>query len=577
MPTRRALVSATDAAATGMHSASSTLALSGATATIAFWKKNPNAGGNNTMFSSSRGEYHVINFNGSLIYQVVARGNGANTTATTGCSADTWDHVTVQWGLNIDGTADLVVWINGVKDQTLDTVLSNELFTAGYHFLMGDDNPSGVTDDGWQGRLFDVVLLEGIHAPGVLNYNTTTGDWKDVDAGSVANIYYRIDGQNASDPGEDSSGNARNFVVENAGITTDIADVPPGANPATGLDLNAPTGVYALSGQTVSVTRQLLSSVATGSYALSGQAPTLTRQYQITAAAGVFALTGHAPDLQQALTIDAAAGVYSVTGEVPVLQRSLLLTADLGSYALTGAAPSVARSLLSSAAVGAYAVTGNAPDLRRSLLLQADAGSYTLTGLAPDLRTGTQLDADAGTYTLTGLAPTLLRAYRIGAVTGDYTLTGLAPTVSTGVVLEPDAGAYALSGLAPSLLRSLSLAPPAGEYTQTGPAPTLSSGLVLNPETGEYAATGYAPLLLAGRRLVAEAGVYTLTGAAPEILRALRLDPGAGIYVVTGLAPDMSGADTRDPHVLIVSVAEDNVVQLVGVASGPFVIISQED
>jgi hypothetical protein len=94
---------------------------------------------------------------------------------------------------------------------------------------LGDDASGSATDDGLIGEAFDVCVFDGIISPSDTNYNG--GSWQDLTSTGLAALKYRIDGQNASDPGEDSSGNGHDFTVESSGITLSDSSLPTGANP----------------------------------------------------------------------------------------------------------------------------------------------------------------------------------------------------------------------------------------------------------------------------------------------------------------------------------------------------------
>ena len=227
---------------------------------------------------------------------------------------------------------------------------------------------------------------------------------------------------------------------------------------------------------------------------------------------------------------------------------------------------------------GGFALTGNAPALLRSYRLAPPAGSFALTGHAPDLAVGLRLDAPAGSYAATGYAPSLTRALRMETAAGAYALTGHAPDLARALRMDAAAGSYSLTGHAPGLSTAGQIAPPAGGYTLTGHAPALIRAYRLDVPAAAYAVTGHAPVIIAGRTIQPEAGSYVLEGHAPALLRALRLAPGAGLYALTGLAPTIAvqGEDEREADVTIVSVARNGVVTIIGPATGPYTITSQE-
>jgi Concanavalin A-like lectin/glucanases superfamily len=98
------------------------------------------------------------------------------------------------------------------------------------------------------------------------------------------------------------------------------------ATTAGAYSLTAQPGVYAVSGQSSTITRSRLIAANAGAYAVTGQSATLTRSRLINASAGAYTYTGQSASITYALP-----GAYSITA-LP------------GAYAITGRSASISYS-----------------------------------------------------------------------------------------------------------------------------------------------------------------------------------------------------------------------------------------
>jgi hypothetical protein len=143
-----------------------------------------------------------------------------------------------------------------------------------------------------------------------------------------------------------------------------FAYTPPQLNNYTITALN---GTYALTGQSVTITKSRLITANNGTYALTGQAITLTKSRLIVASNGTYALTGRTITITKSRLITASSGSYSLNGQTAVISYAVPgryeLTALVGAYALAGQTATLARSRLLSPAYGVYSLTGYAADI----------------------------------------------------------------------------------------------------------------------------------------------------------------------------------------------------------------------
>lgn len=227
---RRALVSASAAANTGMRSAAN-VTLPSTGYTVAFWWKRNGTNTSKTLFASQTGQDQI--FSTTTAGRLAARyGNSSDAggISTQTIADNTWAHVCVQMGLSISGSNDALISVNGETFVARNsTTGASESASGGVLYVLCDDANGGPSDDGFAGRVFDFCIVSGLHTPAEMNYNA--GSWKDLDASLLGSVILRLDGQTAGSPGADSSGNGHSFTIENSGIVLDDSDLPSGANP----------------------------------------------------------------------------------------------------------------------------------------------------------------------------------------------------------------------------------------------------------------------------------------------------------------------------------------------------------
>ena len=194
--------------------------------TFSGWIKIPTGHlASNTLFASSSGVLQI--YTGVQDSGVMNARPDANVPATTASSAyplDTWFHLHVRFGFDIESTKDCIVYINGTElaDMTTDSMVSTTM--DGEWVILQDDGP----DNDFEGEMFDIGLFGSDVA--VSNRNQSGTDWADF--GVTPTV--RLDGQNISNPGEDSSGNGNDFTQSTDGsssVALSADALPPGANP----------------------------------------------------------------------------------------------------------------------------------------------------------------------------------------------------------------------------------------------------------------------------------------------------------------------------------------------------------
>jgi len=248
--TRRKLISTSGDANTGMHSTNDILGRPTENITVAYWWKTnsyASAGGDNpTFWAGNAGDYKIYYLSGG----VSARIDGTDTYNTTldintTVGAGEWVFVLHQMGKDHSGTNDVFTqayYANGtsIGSDTVTTypnASSTEITTNGTHWLLGDDSTGDNTDNGIIAEIFDFCLFDGIIDVSDLQIDTANGGWKDLTFTSRSALVYRLDGRNADNPGEDSSGSENHFTVESNGVTLSNVDLPDGAGVETPTDV----------------------------------------------------------------------------------------------------------------------------------------------------------------------------------------------------------------------------------------------------------------------------------------------------------------------------------------------------
>lgn len=226
--TRRKLISTSTVAGTGMHSTAD-VTLTADEFTIAFWYLHKAGNVNKTLWASDTGQYQIYIEDSGGDVMVARRYLNDAAKTTTVLTVDQWYHIHVKIGLDFDATTDVQVYVDGLLEASNSVGNSGgEIDSAGTHWLLGDDSTTTNTDAGYAAEIFDFAMFDGIVLIGDSNRSGTS--WADFSAGALAKLLYRIDGQNVSDPGEDSSSNGHDFTIEGGGVTLSDIGLPAGAN-----------------------------------------------------------------------------------------------------------------------------------------------------------------------------------------------------------------------------------------------------------------------------------------------------------------------------------------------------------
>lgn len=160
---------------------------------------------------------------------------------------------------------------------------------------------------------------------------------------------------------------------------------PTTAGGATNYQIDAQRGIYSLSGQAITVSRNRVATVLNGTYILIGQALTVSRNRVATPTNGTYALTGQAITVNRNRVATPVNGVYSLAGQAATVLRSKLVTAQSGTYTLTGQTATVSRNRVATPSNGAYALSGQVIEVvytpsAVNYQINAQAGSYTVSG-----------------------------------------------------------------------------------------------------------------------------------------------------------------------------------------------------
>ncbi len=152
--------------------------------------------------------------------------------------------------------------------------------------------------------------------------------------------------------------------------------------PVSGLELDAESGVYNLTGSDVSTPITRLLSAETGSYSLTGSDIGVTLDRILSGESGAFVLTGSDVEITISLdkTLNAESGAYNLTGSEVNIVKDAILNAETGAFNLTGAEVDILKQVVLSAESGAYSLTGSDTDIKKTSVLNAESGAYVLTG-----------------------------------------------------------------------------------------------------------------------------------------------------------------------------------------------------
>ena len=258
-------------------------------------------------------------------------------------------------------------------------------------------------------------------------------------------------------------------------------------------------GTYALSGQTIGVTKQKRIASSPGSYTLSGQSVNLVRPRTVTATRGNYSANGFAAALvylPNSPRMLAALGNYTIAPQTTGLVYARRATVDYGAYSLSGQSVTFSKTKLIEALPRAYVLFGQSVGLERSRIFAASQGSYSLTGQQVSLVKPGHLAINAahGLYSTTGQVANLTKQKRTIAQAGNYVISAEATGLRWDQILETQGGAYSVSG-------QEALFSKAGAF-------------VMDAERGLYTQTGFDFDVLLRKALAADVGQYRLTGYA---------------------------------------------------------------
>ena len=305
-------------------------------------------------------------------------------------------------------------------------------------------------------------ILHGIMA----GNNKSVSGWADSDLASITEITASL-----SSIGSDSTQGAAYGVDTTAGdvgpnttVTIDAALVACtlvlGEEPAGGTDtpVALAAGSFALTGNSTTVTRGLLSSLAAGSFSLTGNSTTLTRQVPVSLDAGSFTLTGLDTTITRQLYAPLDVASFSLTGNDLSVTASLTSSLDAGSFSFTGFDTTIVRALPVSLASTSFVFTGHDPTVTRQLSAALDATSFSLSGYDLTSTVQSNVSLAAGSFTLTGNDTSITRALTSSLDAGSFSLTGY--EIGIGLVnasISLDLGTFSLTGYASDISRGTNL------------------------------------------------------------------------------------------------------------------------
>lgn len=332
-------------------------------------------------------------------------------------------------------------------------------------------------------------------------------------------IYGGVLGQTWNTPGDVS-----NFIQQDVGSNSgkvacaDFAWTSGAFNPAA-LTGSGDSGLNSWAAVTMALKPLVITLTANvGSYAISGQSVTLTRQLQLTGGAAV--------------------GSYAISGVTASLFRSISITADVGSYSISGQTASLLWNKSISAAAGSYVISGQDATLTKAggnITIVADPGSYAISGVAASLFRNVTLTANVGSYSISGQSANLSRQITITGNVGSYVISGQSASTLWGHLIGATPGSYVISGQSANLSKGYTLSSDVGSYAINGVGVQFPRTYVLPVDVGSYGISGADATFAIGKTLVVDSGSYVITGTAAD-LRSFRISADVGSYVITGSA-----------------------------------------
>lgn len=203
---------------------------------VAGWFMRTGTGNNDTIWCNEDGSDQIYtNPSHQLQFRYGNSGTSGGTVAFT-LELNTWYFIWVRFGLNISGSDDAIAQVIE-QDGTVHTastntatVASSTTTTAQLHYVLGDDPSTGVSsDDGYLGRWFALGFYDSASLTADDLGCNSSGKQKDISASAFSASVYLLFGKNASDAGEDASGNGNNFTNESTAITLSTSDLPVAA------------------------------------------------------------------------------------------------------------------------------------------------------------------------------------------------------------------------------------------------------------------------------------------------------------------------------------------------------------
>jgi len=390
------------------------------------------------------------------------------------------------------------------------------------------------------GALDDDPVESSAGAP--TNYGDLSAKDSEQAAGSAATVFLAsrtLATAAAEDPGAFTSDGSDQWAAGTAAF-----------RPAAGggnTTMVASKGAYAITGKTITTTKQWLLTAAKGAYAITGKAATTSKGFVMVAAKGAYVITGKTITTTKQWLLTAAKGTYTITGKTATLFRAITLVAAKGSYAITGKAITTTKQWLLTAAKGAYAITGKAATLTKSggaITMVAAKGAYTITGKAAITTKQWLLTAVKGVYAITGKEPITSRDITLIAAKGAYAITGKAITTTKQWKMVAAAGVYAITGKTVTFLRTHIMVAAKGAYAITGNAITTTKQWLLVAAKGSYAVTGKTINTTKQWLLVVAKGAYAITGKEIITKKTILMVAAKGSYALTGKEPTFTSTET---------------------------------
>lgn len=376
---------------------------------------------------------------------------------------------------------------------------------------------------------------------GTVSYTMNAGDSVDlefyaVDIGGVAHLWVRANGSE---------------ILR----VTDSSPHPAGRSGFRFSGAASSTTGYAI--ESFNSYAAYLLQPAAGSFALTGNSVTLTRGYVLAAGAGSFSVTGNAQTLQATRKLSAGVGSFIESGQAVALRAGKTIALSQGSFVEVGNPTNLLIGRALSAVAGVFTETGSNVSLLFSRRDTVSVGSFVLNGVAVSLRADRKLGASAGSFVETGFDAALVYQpvgnFVLSIGTGSFALTGHAANLLRSHIISASPGVFAETGQGVALLWNRRLAANAGSFLETGFAQSLLRSRVVQLGAGSFVKTGFTASLLRGLRMQTQAGLVTLSGDI-GLRYDRRLDAAFALFVLDGEDVELSH-DEAQRFILIQSGA----------------------